>query len=584
MQRIFITSILLLASVVPLAGQDWGEVKAHPEQYITAEGFGRTTDEADRQALDGLVGRIGMSISSRFESIEVQGAGSDAELLDSRLSTYSFASLSGTGMAVISRKPQVHVVRWVSAAEVERVLEERRSRVQEYIGCALRAEKDLKIGDALRCYSWALALLQTLPDGQSMKVAGVQDDRQAAVWIPEQMNRVFNGLRADILNLEGGLLRIAFRYEGKSVSTLDFMAFDGMGWSGLCSARDGVGVVDYPGRQCPESVQVRYEYAYAGEAHVDREVGETIQALGVAPMRRSYSVATLRSSRREVARSAEIGDRLRGKVSSAMESVIAALESGDLTAARDVFTPEGYELMSKVMDYGIMTVLGTDDLRMVRTRSGDVSVRGIPVSFAFGGGLRARFQEKLVFTFDRDMLVSSVAFALESQTARDIYGRDVWSEDARMRIIEFLEDFRTAYALKRLEYIRSVFDDDAVIIVGNVAMSAPGRNTDGHQLSTPVVQRTRYSKEQYMRNLERCFASNEFINIRFSRCEVQKAGSGGELYGVQIQQDWCSSSYGDRGYLFLALDMNDPDSTMIQIRTWQPHPDPVDGLFDLSSF
>ena len=62
------------------------------------------------------------------------------------------------------------------------------------------------------------------------------------------------------------------------------------------------------------------------------------------------------------------------------------------------------------------------------------------------------------------------------------------------------------------------------------------------------------------------------------------AGVEGEVYGIQIQQDWNSSTYGDRGYLFLVLDMNDADTTRIHVRTWQPHPDPVDGLFDLSKF
>lgn len=584
MQNIILSFILLLSPVLSLMGQDWNEVKAHPKLYITAEGFGKSVDEADREALEGLVGRIGMSITSRFESIEVQGRESSAEMLDSRLSTYSFASLSGTGMAVLSRRPQAHVVRWVGVGEVERLLEQRRDRVREYVGCAARAEDDLKIGDALRSYSWALALLQTLPDGQGMTVGTDQGDRQAAVWITEQMNRMFDGLQAGIIGLDGGLLSLSFTYGGRKVSSLDFMAFDGTGWSGLCSVKDGLGVVDCMSGQCPESVQIRYEYAYAGEAHVDREVGDAIQALGIAPMRKSYSTATRSASRRGWNRDAEIGGRVRGRVASAMEAIIAGLESGEVSTLEEHCTPGGYDMIRRVMDYGEMTVLDKGDLRMVRTRCGDVSVRGVTASFSFGEGMRERFQEKLVFTFGPDLLVSSISFALESRTARDIYGRKAWSEDARMRIIEFLEDFRTAYALKRLDYIRGVFDDDAVIIVGKVAMSTPGRGTDGPQLRLPAVQRTRYSKDQYMVNLERCFRSNEWINVRFSRSEVQKAGSGGELYGVQIQQDWCSSSYGDRGYLFLALDMNDPDSTLIQIRTWQPHPDPVDGLFDLSSF
>ena len=37
-----------------------------------------------------------------------------------------------------------------------------------------------------------------------------------------------------------------------------------------------------------------------------------------------------------------------------------------------------------------------------------------------------------------------------------------------MILISFLENYKTAYALKRLDYISSIFDDDALIITGRV--------------------------------------------------------------------------------------------------------------------
>lgn len=43
-----------------------------------------------------------------------------------------------------------------------------------------------------------------------------------------------------------------------------------------------------------------------------------------------------------------------------------------------------------------------------------------------------------------------------------------WEEDSRICLIRFLEDYQTAYALKRLDYIESIFSDDAWIITGTV--------------------------------------------------------------------------------------------------------------------
>lgn len=63
-----------------------------------------------------------------------------------------------------------------------------------------------------------------------------------------------------------------------------------------------------------------------------------------------------------------------------------------------------------------------------------------------------------------------------------------------------------------------------------------------------------------------------------------KAGRGGEVYGIQIKQDYYSTNYGDTGYLFLMVDLNNPDEPIIKVRTWQEEPDPVDGLYDLMDF
>ena len=40
--------------------------------------------------------------------------------------------------------------------------------------------------------------------------------------------------------------------------------------------------------------------------------------------------------------------------------------------------------------------------------------------------------------------------------------------------MEFMENYKTAYCLKRFDYIRDIFADDAVIIVGNVAKRRGG--------------------------------------------------------------------------------------------------------------
>ena len=141
--------------------------------------------------------------------------------------------------------------------------------------------------------------------------------------------------------------------------------------------------------------------------------------------------------------------------------------------------------------------------------------------------------------------------------------------------------------MRNLNYIKTVFDDDAVIIIGNVATKLVANKCNDGNLSfknEKVIKHNRYTKDQYLKHLKSCFASNEFINIRFANNDVIKLGKGGETYAIQISQDYYSSTYGDKGYLFLMVDINDPKNPLIRLRTWQPEKDPNFGLYGPGDF
>ncbi len=176
--------------------------------------------------------------------------------------------------------------------------------------------------------------------------------------------------------------------------------------------------------------------------------------------------------------------------------------------------------------------------------------------------------------------VKTVAFGLGNQAKTDIFDKGVgaWSDYAKMVIATFLENYKTAFALKRLDYLESVFDDNATIITGHIIKKNPKLNIEGQATTfgdnKPLIKYTRQTKSEYLRKLKICFQSNQFINIRFADNDVVKMGAGGETYGIQIKQDYYSSYYGDQGYLFLMVDFNDPENPSIKVRTWQPERNP----------
>ncbi len=128
-----------------------------------------------------------------------------------------------------------------------------------------------------------------------------------------------------------------------------------------------------------------------------------------------------------------------------------------------------------------------------------------------------------------------------------------------------------------------MFSEDALIIVGHVLKKLE-RTNEKDKISyanNKLVKRTQYTKTQYIDHLRACFGRNECINIHFAENDVTKAGKGDDTFGIQIKQDYYSTTYGDSGYLFLVVDLNNPAEPTILVRVWQEEPDPEFGLAGL---
>ena len=87
-----------------------------------------------------------------------------------------------------------------------------------------------------------------------------------------------------------------------------------------------------------------------------------------------------------------------------------------------------------------------------------------------------------------------------------------------------------------------------------------------------------------MERLKMVFNRNEFINIQFEDNLVRKTEKNEKIYGIQIAQHYYSSTYADKGYLFLMIDLNDTINPKIYIRTWQPQKNPDGSIFGLEDF
>lgn len=201
------------------------------------------------------------------------------------------------------------------------------------------------------------------------------------------------------------------------------------------------------------------------------------------------------------------------------------------------------------------------------------------------------YQEAVVSFDKQGNLVSfylSISMNLYMNVVRE--SKEVTDLRRRQLILDYVEQFRTAYNQKDLDFLEAVFSDDALIITGKVIKRTTG---DGIRLPDKIEYK-KQSKREYLSRLAVVFQNNKQIRVTFDEIEVMRHPGHKDFYGVTLHQGYSSDRYHDDGYLFLLWDFRNEDYPQIHVRTWQPdsyNPDgkgnrriPKDEIFSLSDF
>lgn len=201
------------------------------------------------------------------------------------------------------------------------------------------------------------------------------------------------------------------------------------------------------------------------------------------------------------------------------------------------------------------------------------------------------YQEAVV-SFDKQGNLASFYLSISMNLYMNVVRESKEVTDLRRRqlILDYVEQFRTAYNQKDIDFLEAVFSDDALIITGKVVKRTTG---DGIRLPDKIEYR-KQSKREYLSRLAVVFQNNKQIRVTFDEIEVMRHPGNKDFYGVTLHQGYSSDRYHDDGYLFLLWDFRNEELPQIHVRTWQPdsyNPDgkgnqriPKDEIFSLSDF
>lgn len=126
-------------------------------------------------------------------------------------------------------------------------------------------------------------------------------------------------------------------------------------------------------------------------------------------------------------------------------------------------------------------------------------------------------------------------------------------DDAKEMLTEFLENYKTAYTLRRIDYLNQTLSDNAVVI----------------NESTPSC----CSKSMFLKEWNKMFMHNGLIYIRYMYYDILRVEKkkDREIYSFQIWQELNSPIQSEKGYLFMLVDMTDHSKPQIMVHTWQPN-------------
>ncbi len=255
-------------------------------------------------------------------------------------------------------------------------------------------------------------------------------------------------------------------------------------------------------------------------------------------------------------------------------------------------TPRVRETIEKMWESSMMQFPDADiKVSCLKVMSGGYQVRGLPLDVLSAD--KEEVRQELTIDFLLSGQISNVAIAIDMHRYDVIMKKNESDIDyaRKQAVVNFVEDFRTAYNKKDIELIENVFSSNALIITGRVVTRATSQDLARHKMSNYVdVEYDVLNKKQYIEKLKRIFKNNRFINVKFSDVTVVRIPHKEDIYGVFLKQDWRTSRYHDEGLLYLKVDFSDRDFPMIQVRVWKPFRDAQGNIIiadpkeDFSSF
>lgn len=542
---------------------------------IIGVGTDFNVERADQKAIADLSSQLSVQVQVNFYDLQKETDGKLEEVSEKMVKTYSNVFLENVRKEVSQLADgQFRVKRILTEEDREKVFQQRYRKICQYARNGLRAEAKGDAGEALKNYYWALLLLKSHPDRNHL----INEEKEILdIWLPAQIQDVIKNVRLEMSHRSssGDMENVQFKamYKNKPAISLKLSYFDGVRVTETF-IKDGNGSLLLPAKiiQSKEDLLIGIDYEYLHQLQSmpqDQEVKSIIEYLPRVPFEnlRKLSFGAIKKAEKKPDITNLDVDK-----QAILETVLNYINDRKQKEAKQHFSERGWKQFNKMLAVGKVTIANLEKEINFYPLKNQIMIRSIPLQIQTQDRNRRIFQEDMVLLLENGK-IEWCNFAVNDHILEETLSRGKGGADLeeRLQSIQFLEYYKTCFALKDDEKIAQIFSEDALIFVGYVKGIAPVsqemQDVIQKTINSPEVRIKQYSKEVYMKNLQHVFDRNEAINLNFKELEIAKKQK--DIYAVQIKQDYYSTTYSDQGYLLLFYDMRDKDKPQIFFRYWQ---------------
>lgn len=575
------------------------------KNYVWKMGEGETLDDADKAALRLLAthsAEILVNDIHHVEEVFTERGGSYKDISKDDMAVISNVYLENVGRFVLSDvEGSCKVVRYMTVEDFAHRFDKCIEQIKNYVRTGQDALKANRPDEAIRNLAWAFALTKSCPVDIQMEGIHTGVPQYCILTITQILSKI----DVKVIGIEKDEEAQTYPYrvyadvtwDGMPAESLTYHYFDGSGFVNDQRVKDGRVVFEMQSLVDPFDFQVECVYMNLARM-LDQRVSAILESheslrsfdgafkkvntkpKGVKPTKKifdntSSKVSSVVDDKLEASHNNQYKFEIDTEVPKKeqyigmLKKIETAIRKGDFSTLKDHFTPFAWKEFEDIVANGNPRIVRTPEYRMIKLDT-LVMCRSIPLKLKFAGN--NTFVEDVSFRIsaNSDKIVN-VSYTLASRTEEMIMSMQ-WEDRARILLINFLEDYRTAYCLRDINYIDRIFANDAYIVTGKVLKPRPSKKGDRADVvmdKETVVYQTK-SKGEYMNSLRTSFRGKEFVNIQFDECNAAKGYEAKEgMYAVQMRQYYYSDNYADQGWLTLAIDMREEKDPLIKVRVWQ---------------